>query len=224
MALVGSISVMLLHERFIAHPTLAPAAEPTKTVVGDRASGRDGSGLSMPERRLLHDSLLAAVELEPGKEALVVDGKRYSYSSCWTRRFARKGAPGPGARARRPRRRVHGQLSLLRGRSSERCSRAGSSSSSTRRRRRTSSPTSSRTATRQSSSPKEASPVLRREPERLRPRSKRRSAEGVPRRSKGWPTSKTSCRRRAGSALCGHDPATWPRSSIRPGARAAPRA
>ena len=35
MALVGSISVMLLHERFIAHPTLAPAAEPTKTVVGD---------------------------------------------------------------------------------------------------------------------------------------------------------------------------------------------
>ena len=34
----------------------------------------------MPERRLLHDSLLAAAELEPGKEALVVDGKRYSYS------------------------------------------------------------------------------------------------------------------------------------------------
>ena len=34
----------------------------------------------MAERRLLHDSLLAAAELEPGREALVVDGKRYSYS------------------------------------------------------------------------------------------------------------------------------------------------
>ena len=35
MALVGSLSVMLLHERFIANPTLAPAAEATKTVVGE---------------------------------------------------------------------------------------------------------------------------------------------------------------------------------------------
>ncbi len=35
MALVGAISVMLLHEQFIARPTLAPAAEATKTVVGD---------------------------------------------------------------------------------------------------------------------------------------------------------------------------------------------
>jgi long-chain acyl-CoA synthetase len=45
----------------------------------------------MPERRLLHDSLLAAADLEPGKEALVVDGKRYSYSELLDRslRFAR---------------------------------------------------------------------------------------------------------------------------------------
>jgi asparagine synthase (glutamine-hydrolysing) len=35
MALVGAISVMLLHERFIARPTLAQAAEATKMVVGD---------------------------------------------------------------------------------------------------------------------------------------------------------------------------------------------
>jgi asparagine synthase (glutamine-hydrolysing) len=35
MALVGTISVMLLHEGLIARPELAPAGEPTRVVVGD---------------------------------------------------------------------------------------------------------------------------------------------------------------------------------------------
>jgi len=37
MALVGSISLMLLHERLVARPELAPAATPTRVVVGDTA-------------------------------------------------------------------------------------------------------------------------------------------------------------------------------------------
>ena len=35
MGLVGTISVMLLHERLVAHPAVAAAAEPTRIVVGD---------------------------------------------------------------------------------------------------------------------------------------------------------------------------------------------
>ena len=34
----------------------------------------------MPERRMLHDSLLEAAERDPGTEALVVDGRRLSYA------------------------------------------------------------------------------------------------------------------------------------------------
>ena len=37
MALVGSISLMLLHERLVVRPELAPAATPTRVVVGDTA-------------------------------------------------------------------------------------------------------------------------------------------------------------------------------------------
>ena len=36
-ALVGSISLMLLHERLVVRPELAPAATPTRVVVGDTA-------------------------------------------------------------------------------------------------------------------------------------------------------------------------------------------
>jgi hypothetical protein len=35
MGLVGTISVMLLHERLVARPALAEPAEPTRVVVGD---------------------------------------------------------------------------------------------------------------------------------------------------------------------------------------------
>ena len=36
MALVGSVSLMMLHDRFVSHPTLASPAEPTRSVVGDK--------------------------------------------------------------------------------------------------------------------------------------------------------------------------------------------
>jgi hypothetical protein len=36
MALVGTISTMLLHQRLVAEPALAPEAVPTRVVVGDR--------------------------------------------------------------------------------------------------------------------------------------------------------------------------------------------
>jgi hypothetical protein len=36
MGLVGTISVMLLHDRFVERPTLAARAEPTRVVVGDQ--------------------------------------------------------------------------------------------------------------------------------------------------------------------------------------------
>jgi hypothetical protein len=35
MALAGSISLMILHDRFVANPRLAAALEPTRAVVGD---------------------------------------------------------------------------------------------------------------------------------------------------------------------------------------------
>ena len=40
MALVGAVSVMLLHDRLVARPALAPALEPTRAVVGDRVEPR----------------------------------------------------------------------------------------------------------------------------------------------------------------------------------------
>ena len=36
MALAGSMSLMILHERLVANPRLAPALEPTRTVIGDK--------------------------------------------------------------------------------------------------------------------------------------------------------------------------------------------
>jgi hypothetical protein len=36
MGLVGTISVMLLHDRFVDRPALAAPAEPTRVVVGDQ--------------------------------------------------------------------------------------------------------------------------------------------------------------------------------------------
>ena len=36
MGLVGTLSVLLLHDRFVARPALAPSAEATRVVVGDR--------------------------------------------------------------------------------------------------------------------------------------------------------------------------------------------
>jgi len=42
MGLVGTISVMLLHEQLIARPGLAPAAEPTRVVVGDAVRASEG--------------------------------------------------------------------------------------------------------------------------------------------------------------------------------------
>jgi asparagine synthase (glutamine-hydrolysing) len=36
MALAGSVSLMILHDRLIANPTLAPPLEPTRVVLGDR--------------------------------------------------------------------------------------------------------------------------------------------------------------------------------------------
>jgi hypothetical protein len=36
MALAGSMSLMILHDRLVANPRLARALEPTRTVVGDK--------------------------------------------------------------------------------------------------------------------------------------------------------------------------------------------
>jgi hypothetical protein len=41
MGLVGTISAMLLHDRFVESPSLKAQAEPTRVVVGDRV--RPGS-------------------------------------------------------------------------------------------------------------------------------------------------------------------------------------
>ncbi len=38
MGLVGTISVMILHDRFVERPALAAPAEPTRVVVGDRVT------------------------------------------------------------------------------------------------------------------------------------------------------------------------------------------
>ncbi len=43
MALVGTLSVMLLHERLVARPALADAAEPTRVVVGDVVESQGGT-------------------------------------------------------------------------------------------------------------------------------------------------------------------------------------
>jgi hypothetical protein len=36
MALAGSMSLMILHDRLVANPRLAPALEPSRVVVGDK--------------------------------------------------------------------------------------------------------------------------------------------------------------------------------------------
>jgi hypothetical protein len=47
MGLVGTLSVMLLHERLVERPTLAAPAEPTRVVVGDavRRAGDEPAAL-----------------------------------------------------------------------------------------------------------------------------------------------------------------------------------
>ena len=157
-----------------------------------RASGRDGSGLSMPERRLLHDSLLAAVELEPRK-------RRWSSTASAVRTRAaghvaspRKGALQDLGLERGDRVVVFTDTSLFCVASIFGTLLAGGVfvvvNPQTKEDKLAYILQDSDAAI---SSPKEASPVLRREPERLR-LAQRRSAEGVPRRSKGWPTSKSS--------------------------------
>ncbi len=46
MALVGSVSTMLLHEQLVARPSLAPEAVPTRVVVGDRVERRGAAPLA----------------------------------------------------------------------------------------------------------------------------------------------------------------------------------
>ncbi len=48
MGLVGTLSVMLLHDRFVERPALAPSAEPTKVVVGEtvQATGSEPAYLA----------------------------------------------------------------------------------------------------------------------------------------------------------------------------------
>ena len=41
MALVGSISLMVLHDRLVASPSLAAAETPTRIVVGDEVVSAD---------------------------------------------------------------------------------------------------------------------------------------------------------------------------------------
>jgi asparagine synthase (glutamine-hydrolysing) len=48
MGLVGTISVMLLHELLVARPELAPAAEPTRVVVGDAVRASAGEPEPLP--------------------------------------------------------------------------------------------------------------------------------------------------------------------------------
>jgi hypothetical protein len=50
MGLVGTISVMLLHELFVVRPALASAAEPTRIVVGS------STRRSVPESGILAEA------------------------------------------------------------------------------------------------------------------------------------------------------------------------
>jgi hypothetical protein len=52
MALVGVVSTMLLHDRFVERPLLAPATAPTRLVVGDT--------VVPPEDLRLHETLESA--------------------------------------------------------------------------------------------------------------------------------------------------------------------
>ena len=72
MALVGALSLMLLHDRFVASPRLAEPLVPDRVVVGDEVQRSQGAcpGDRM-NVRLLHDSLL-----EPRPSACPSGGSR----------------------------------------------------------------------------------------------------------------------------------------------------
>ena len=51
MALVAVLSTMLLHDRFVAHPTLAPAVSPTRVVVGSQVETPAAAGAGLEVAR-----------------------------------------------------------------------------------------------------------------------------------------------------------------------------
>ena len=116
----ASISVMLLHERFVAAPGARRPREPTRIVVGDevapRAAGAPADAADMrerpppprqparrggarPRRRRRSSSRAALLDVRGAAGHVAAPRAR---------------AAGSRARARRPRRRVHGQLGRLR--------------------------------------------------------------------------------------------------------------
>ena len=97
MALVGALSLMLLHDRFVEHPRLAPSGR------ADARRGRGARGRPpalarpgrvmgwIPPQLLVHDSLSAAAEALPAKTAIADGSVELTYGELYegARRFAR---------------------------------------------------------------------------------------------------------------------------------------
>ena len=65
MALVGVLSVLLLHDRFVARPRLAEPLVPDRVVIGDQCKRRRPAAGDRMNVRLLHETLLASAERCP---------------------------------------------------------------------------------------------------------------------------------------------------------------
>ena len=92
MALAGSMSLMILHERLVANPRLAPALEavPGRRGRQGRVPGRPGRGGRVTQR-LVQDSLLASASAVPEKIAIADEYQQRTYAelSDDALRFAR---------------------------------------------------------------------------------------------------------------------------------------
>ena len=119
MALVGVLSTMLLHDRFVASPQLADPLVPDRVVVGDELrvvpQAHDRRLTMTPPVRLLHESCSPPPSASPSARPWSAGAERLAYSELLDRslRLARA-LQDLGARARRPRRDLHGQLGRLR--------------------------------------------------------------------------------------------------------------
>ena len=154
MALVGALSLMLLHEQFVANPRPGRAVDAD---AGRRRRRRRAQARAGRRGRLMWTAASAARAREPARLARpsVPDkhGRRRRVRQLTYARARRRRA---AVRARCSRTRASSAATAspctwttrlaARPRSSARCSRAASSRSSTRRRRPTSSPSSSTTA------------------------------------------------------------------------------
>ena len=86
MGLVGAVSLMLLHERFVSRPARSPAAraQPSgrrrRVVSASAAAAHRRSRLMRPGPQLLvQDSLLGAAEAAPGRDAVVDELGSWTY-------------------------------------------------------------------------------------------------------------------------------------------------